>query len=102
MDLDHLLRTAIAEKRLVSFTLNGRRRVGEPHDYGLIAGEPRLFFYQTGGESQSGRPLGWRWARLAGITDLDLLDQRFPGTRPAPTGRHVAWDSIIASVSVRP
>jgi hypothetical protein len=101
MDVDGLIRTAIAEKRLIVFTLDGRRRVGEPHDYGVIAGEPRLFFYQTGGESRSGRPLGWRWAVLSRVSHVEVLDQRFAGSRPAPSGRHIQWDSIIASVSVR-
>ena len=58
--VDRLLREAIADRRLVSFTLHGRPRVAEPHDYGLIKGIATLFFYQTGGESNSGKPLGWR------------------------------------------
>ena len=61
-DFDKLVKTAIRERRLVAFILDGRPRLGEPHDYGLIDGEPRLFFYQVGGESRSGRPRGWRWA----------------------------------------
>jgi hypothetical protein len=56
--LDRLLRVAIAEKRLVSFTLHGRSRIGEPHDYGVIKGVTTLFFYQTAGESNSGKPIG--------------------------------------------
>jgi len=99
--LDLLLRKAIAEKRLIAFTLDGRHRVAEPHDYGVIDGELRLFFYQVGGESRSGRPLGWRWARLDRMSALRLLDERFPGTRPAPSGRHIHWERVIASVSIR-
>ncbi len=97
--MDSVLRQAIAQRRLVSFALDGRRRIGEPHDYGMIGGEPKLFFYQTGGESRSGPPIGWRWAVLSKISDLKLLDERFPGPRPAPSGRHVAWDILFASVS---
>lgn len=58
---DQLICAAIAERRLVTFTLDGFRRIAEPHDYGIIDGAPRLFFYQVGGESRSGRPIGWRW-----------------------------------------
>jgi len=86
--MDSVLRQAIAQRRLVSFALDGRRRIGEPHDYGMI-----------GGESRSGPPIGWRWAVLSKISDLKLLDERFPGPRPAPSGRHMAWDILFASVS---
>ena len=101
-ELDRLLRAAIADKRLVTFLLDGRPRRAEPHDYGLKDGEPRLFFYQVGGQSRSGRPLGWRWAVISKVSDLRILDQHFAGTRPVPTGRHVEWDTLFASVSPRP
>lgn len=100
-DVDELLKTAIRELRLVAFTLDQCPRLAEPHDYGLIDGEPRLFFYQVGGESRSGRPLGWRWAVLSKISQLRVLDQHFGGTRPVPSGRHVKWDTLFATVSPR-
>ena len=100
-DIDKLLRNAIRECRLVAFMLDQRPRRGEPHDYGLIDGEARLFFYQTGGASSSGRPLGWRWAVLSRVSDLHLLSEHFAGTRPAPSGRHVKWDTLLATVSPR-
>jgi hypothetical protein len=98
---DAVLRAAIADKRLVTFVLDGCRRIAEPHDYGLIDGDPRLFFYQTGGRSRSGRPVGWRWAVLSRITELETLDQQFAGPRLAPTGKHIRWDTLFASVSRR-
>ncbi|MGZ8994460.1 MAG: hypothetical protein ACXW16_10625 [Burkholderiaceae bacterium] len=58
-----------------SFSTSGA--VGKPHDYGLIEGEPRLFFYQVGGESRSGRALGWRWAVLSKVSELRVLDEHF-------------------------
>jgi len=64
--------------------LSGCRRLAEPHDYGVIKGETRLFFYQTGGESRSGKPVGWRWAVLSKIS---------------PRERHVKWGVLFASVS---
>ena len=99
--LDSLLRAAIADRRLVSFTLHGVPRVGEPHDYGVADGVPTLFFYQTGGKSSSGKPLGWRNAVIGEITGLRVLEERFAGTRPAPSGRHKKWDQLYASVSTR-
>ena len=97
--MDSLLRQAIAERRLVSFVLDGRRRIGEPHDYGIKDGVPKLLFYHTAGGSSSGQPLGWRTALLSKMSDLKLLDERFPGPRSAPSGRHVSWDVLFASVS---
>ena len=100
--VDHLLRVAIAERRLITFTLHGLTRRGEPHDYGIVDGVGRLFFYQVGGQSRSGRPIGWRWATVSEISNLEVLSQTFGGTRPAASGRHVHWDTLIATVSPRP
>lgn len=96
-----LLRTAITTKRLVSFTLDGCQRIAEPHDYGSIRGVSRLFFYQLGGKSRSGKPLGWRLGDLSRISDVRILDDRFGGPRAAPSGRHIHWDVLIATVSPR-
>src|SRR5688500_17065283 len=96
--MDRPLCVAIAERRLVTFSLDGLRRIAEPHDYGIIDGVARLFFYQVGGESRSGRPYGWRWGVLDKISDLQVLDDRFAGSRPAPSGRHIRWDTLIATV----
>jgi len=97
--LDRLLRRAIAERRLIRFALAGRNRIAEPHDYGIHNGQLRLLFYQVGGESSSGKPLGWRWADLDKISGLELLDDTFAGVRATASGRHVAWDELHASVS---
>ncbi|HVE89713.1 MAG TPA: hypothetical protein VNA44_08425 [Burkholderiaceae bacterium] len=101
-DFDKVLKTAIRERRLITFVLDQRPRRAEPHDYGLIDGEPRLFFYQVGGESRSGRPVGWRWAVLSKVSELRVLDERFSGPRPAPSGRHVKWDKLFATARLAP
>jgi hypothetical protein len=93
---------AIAALRLVSFSLQGFERIAEPHDYGVIGGRRRLFFYQVGGASRSAPPVGWRWADIGDIAGLRALDRRFDGPRPASSGRHQKWDRIIASVSRPP
>ncbi|HEY0712810.1 MAG TPA: hypothetical protein VGF45_09070 [Polyangia bacterium] len=90
---------AIAERRLLAFRLDGLPRVGEPHDFGVSGGKRGLFFFQTGGASRSGRPHGWRWADVTKMADVRPLMQRFAGARPVPSGRHRAWDLLIASVS---
>jgi hypothetical protein len=98
-NLDWSLRTAIHERRLVAFVLYGKARLVEPHDYGLIGGESRLFCYQVGGDSRSGPPRGWRWAPLPEISQFHVLDKHFRGARPVPSGRHIKWDKLFASVS---
>jgi len=99
--LDEQLRTAIGARRLVAFTLNERPRVAEPHDYGVIKGVPQLLFYQVGGESASKAPVGWRRAPVSKIAGLKILDERFGGSRDSPSGRHIPWDELIATVSKR-
>jgi hypothetical protein len=97
---DSKLRFAIAGRRLVTFTADGCPRKAEPHDYGVFKGAVRLFYYQVGGRSRSGKLPGWRWAKVAKITDLSITDERFAGPRPV-NGRHVAWEKLFASVSKR-
>ena len=99
--IDKAIRAAIASRRLVSFELDGLPRVGEPHDYGISNGVPQLFFYQVGGQSSSGAPIGWRTALLSKVSGMAILERQFAGPRPAPSGRHKKWDKLIASVSSR-
>jgi hypothetical protein len=99
--VDRTIRAAIAERRLVSFDLDGLPRIGEPHDYGISNGVPQLFFYQVGGKSSSGAPIGWRTAMLSKVSAMKVLERQFAGPRPAPSGRHKKWDKLIASVSSR-
>jgi hypothetical protein len=100
--LEGVLSNAIRNRRVITFTLEGCHRVAEPHDYGIVKGIKKLFFYQIGGASRSSRSLGWRWAKLEKISDLKVLERHFAGSRPALSGRHQRWDNIIASVSQRP
>jgi hypothetical protein len=97
--VDRLLRTAIAERRLIQFRLEGLARIAEPHDYGILNGTRRLFVYQIDGASRSGRLPDWRWVMLDKATDFELLDRTFPGPRPVPSAKHQRWDRLLASVS---
>jgi hypothetical protein len=101
-DADALLRRAIGNLQLISFMLDGHLRVAEPHDYGVVDGQARLLFFQIGGESRSGRPLGWRCPAVAKLSRVKLLERHFSGPRAAPSGRHRRWSIIIASVSRPP
>jgi hypothetical protein len=98
--LHKTLCAAIGERRLLAFYSKDHERIAEPHDYGVKDSVRKLFYYQVGGTSSSGRPLGWRWAEPAEISGVKMLEKRFAGPRPAPTGRRVKWDRLFASVSM--
>lgn len=91
--------TAIGERRLLAFSSKGHSRIAEPHDYGVKDRVRKLLYYQVAGSSNSHPPTGWRWADTDELTGTKLLAERFAGARPAPTGRHVTWDKLFASVS---
>ena len=94
-----LIEQAIRSKSLVSFTYSGHPRLAEPHVLGVKDGAVQFLGYQTGGSSSSGGPLPeWRRFDLARISMLSIADQKSPGRRPFPSGRHSAWDSEILVV----
>jgi hypothetical protein len=101
IEVDRVLRQAIAERRLVTFEYQGLPRIGEPHDYGRRKGKDQLNFFQTGGRSRSGKVPDWRTPDVDGIRSLALTPERFAGTRPTPSGRHLDWDELYASVTPR-
>ena len=91
-----LLLTAIDERRLLRFALDGKARVAEPHDYGVRNGAVRLLVYQISGASSGPLP-GWRWIDVSRMSELDLLDKTFAGGRPT-SGKHHTWDVLFARV----
>jgi hypothetical protein len=97
-DADFLLRRAIAGRRLIQFTYQGRPRLVEPHDYGIAAGRARLLAYQVGGQSHGPLP-NWRMFDVDGMTDLTMLGETFPGTRTRAGQAHKQWDKLFCRVS---
>jgi hypothetical protein len=96
-DLDQLLRSAIAQKRLVRLRYQNKERIIEPHDYGERKGVVTLLAYQVGGFSNGPLP-NWRWLDVGGISDAQILDRTFAGGRPVPTGKHHLWDELYMRV----
>jgi predicted DNA-binding transcriptional regulator YafY len=99
-EIDTLLRKAIEEKRLVELIYNEKRRIVEPHDYGVQNGSIKLLGYQLSGASSGPLP-NWRWFEVDLITDIRLLDRRFPGGRgggPGSSGNHNQWDELFLRV----
>jgi hypothetical protein len=97
--IENTICEAIRTLHLVILESGGCERVVEPHDYGIISCARKLFFFQVGGQSRSVPPTGWRWASLSNISGARILEERFPGPRAAPSGRHYRWERLIASVS---
>jgi hypothetical protein len=99
--VDKLLRNAIAEKRRLLLWYDGFLRDVEPHDYGMQKSQVKLFCYQVGGGSRSGKLPEWRMFLVGKITSAELADAPFPGPREVP-GEHIEWDELYASVSRAP
>lgn len=96
--MDALIRTAITNKQLMSFTYQGKLRIVEPHIYGIHDGKPQLLCYQIRGQSSSGRLPDWRRVELALVRDIQLLNEQFPGRRACPSGRHSSFDVRLVIV----
>lgn len=91
------IRRAIADKRLVELFYESKRRIAEPHDYGIQKGGAKLLVYQVGGESSSRIP-GWKHLDVAKIERLVVLDEAFRGSRGAAHRHHKSWDVLFARV----
>jgi hypothetical protein len=90
---------AIVDTRLIEFVYkSGRSRIVEPHDYGIRGGVERLLAYQISGASRSGAPHGWKHFDVDGMTQLRVLDRRFPGSRSDSSQHHGNWDTLFARV----
>lgn len=96
--LDQQLRVAIGERRLIQLRYSGRRRVAEPHDYGLKNGTVQLLVFQL--LEEGGRPAsGWRLLTVAKISDCKVLEDTFPGSRGDQSQQHMHWDQVYARVT---
>jgi hypothetical protein len=93
--VDHQLRRAIAEKRLIAFTYQSTPRVAEPHDYGVLKGRVRLLVFQIRSTPFS---RGWRLLDVVDMQQLDVLDQTFAGSRGDRHRHHYHWDTLFARV----
>jgi predicted DNA-binding transcriptional regulator YafY len=93
-----LILTAIHERRLLRFTYHGKERIVEPQDYGIQKGIAYLFTFQTAGESSSSRLPDWRKFAVLSMSNVELLDETFPGSRAVPSQKHQEWDVLFARV----
>ena len=89
---------AITERKLITFQYQGKSRLAEPHDYGILRGARRLLSYQLGGESMTGGLPDWRLVEVGEMAKLEITDRKFVGNRSAPMGQHYKWDLLFARV----
>ena len=93
--------TAIEQARMLRLMYHGKERILEPHDHGILNGSVQLLGYQTAGKSSRRLP-NWLLMKTDEITDLQLLDQTFPGGRPTATDSHIKWDKLFIRVKPPP
>ena len=92
-----LLWRAIEDRRMIRLLYHHRDRILEPHDHGILNGSVQLLAYQVGGSSS--RPLpNWILMKVSEITNVELLDQIFPGGRPTASGKHLKWNKLFIRV----
>lgn len=97
MQIDALIREAIAQYRLLAFDYNGRPRVVEPHLYGAVGGVLQLQAFQVGGSSSSGSLPEWRLFRVEKMLRAELLESHFAGPRQ-DSARSRRFDQVLANV----
>lgn len=96
---DRLIRQAIREKRLLRFLYTNKVRIVEPHDYGVQKGKVRLLSYQIGGESNTGALPAWRWIDVDRMSDVQVEERHFKGSRGPDSTQHHVWDVLYARVA---
>lgn len=96
--MNSIIKIAISEKKIIKFTYNNFYRIAEPHVYGIRDNKECLLVYQIGGNSKSGKPIGWRTVFVDKMRNIEITKDIFPGLRPSPTTNHTQCDNVIAVV----
>lgn len=89
---------AIREKRLLTFSYGGHRRVVEPHILGRAGGELEMLGFQIAGSSSSGRIPAWRRFVLSRATSAVVNVEGFAGRRWSRSGIQSEWDQKLLVV----
>ena len=93
---DPQIRFAIANRRLIRFKYGSSTRIAEPHDYGVQQGVVRLLVFQR---KAAAFLRGWRMLEVGKISELQVLDDTFAGSRCASHTHHFEWDELFARVN---
>ena len=98
MSISSLISIAIGNKNIIEFDYHSHHRIAEPHILGIKDGNEQVLVYQTGGTSSSGGLPEWRRMDVREVSNLAVMDRKFAGPRPYPSGKHSSFDRIIAVV----
>lgn len=97
--MDQVIRQAIINKKLITFSYQGHQRVVEPHILGVKDGDRQILGYQIAGTSKSGKPLpDWRRFSIEEMLRIEMDTRSFLGAREY-TGRHDTWDEKFLIVA---
>ncbi len=91
------IRRAINEKRVVTFSYSNLARTCEVHVLGIANGREQILCWQISGGSRGGNPSHWRRFDISGITNFQITEETFPGSRPVPHP-YSRWDEVLMSV----
>jgi hypothetical protein len=88
---------AIEQTRMIRLQYHDKDCILEPHDHGILNRSVQLLSRQVGGSSS--RPLPNRvLMKVVEMSDIQLLDETFPGGRPTGSGKHLKWDKLFIRV----
>ena len=94
-----IIENAIREMRLLAFHYHGGLRLIEPHTFGLDRWDEELLCgYQLEGISRSGNPAGWKFFRVAEMSQLRAENRHFSTPRPEYRRGDGAFRRIIAEL----
>lgn len=104
MSVYDIVRDAILNKKIVTATYRGRKRIMCPHTLGTKRGRPQALFYQFAGESSSGigpdgDPENWRCMFLDELSDVDSIADGGWHTAPNHSRPQTCVDTIDVEVS---
>ena len=90
---------AIAGRNLLQISYNGGMRTIEPHCHGIsTAGNESLRAFQTGGHSNSGKPVDWKMITVAKILSINIMQERFVANRPGYNPNDKGMSSVHCHV----
>ncbi len=97
--MDGLIRTAIAERKLLEFSYQGHQRIAEPQVYGIKNEKYQLLGYQVrGGSNRPWEIPNWRRFDLDKMSAARILGEHFLGPRDDPVLAEATFDTVLARV----
>lgn len=90
---------AISKRAVIQFHYDGGMRIVEPHCHGVSsAGNELLRGYQTGGYSESGKPVEWKLFTVSKISSISQTGDMFSQNRPFYNSSDKAMQTICCHV----